>query len=357
MMVLHCVLGKTVVFTCTRSGDIVQPCQTNAPTRSGGVMGVGTFNKWKLFETADSPMLDLPNPQYTCGDTGVHSSKDVTFTGGAYPTQPLASDLELIARFNKIAENMYPEVVTLMSTLKEYNSRALEGAGDVVSSLETVKKGSISTLVVLGTGGLVGAAGVTGVAAQVLTGTVAGGVNALIGNIRTQLETINNCDPAFDPTTNCAFEFGDLAKAVLKGMIVGAIANYIGASVGGLITSKLPASEVAKLVPSRFSEAIQRCIVGAGAQGVRRVFLAAFFDKDGKFLGSNGRDKEEIWGDVFRAMIAGCTIEAFELPSRNGLEGFIQSGADAADVIRFRDERVQLLLNSKPRHHERSMRH
>merc|ERR1712146_764853 len=87
--------------------------------------------------------------------------------------------------------------------------------------------------------------------------------------------------------------------------------------------------------------------VGAGAQGVRRVFLAAFFDKDGKFLGSNGREKEEIWGDVFRAMIAGCTIEAFELPSRNGLEGFIQSGADAADVIRFRDERVQLLLNSK----------
>ena len=37
------------------------------------------------------------------------------------------------------------------------------------------------------------------------------------------------------------------AKAVLKGMIVGAIANYIGASIGGLIKGAIPTAEVATL--------------------------------------------------------------------------------------------------------------
>ena len=116
MMVLHCVLGKTVVFTCTRPQDIVQPCQLIAPRRTGGVMGVGTFNKWKLFDTRDSPLFDLPNPQFTCsGDQGVYSSKHVTFTGGAYPTQPLASDLELDHSIQQnCAKSMFPEVVSLM---------------------------------------------------------------------------------------------------------------------------------------------------------------------------------------------------------------------------------------------------
>ena len=351
MMVMHCVLGKTVVFTCTRAQDIVQPCQVSPPTRTGGVMGVGTNNQWKLFESSDSPMLDLPNPQFECPDTGVYSSKHVTFSGGTYPTQPLASDLELITRFNKIADNMYPEVVSLMDTLKLFNEAALEGAAATVRSLETIKKGSISTLVVLGTGGLVGAAGVTGVTAQVLTGAVAGGVNAIIGNIQTQLETISMCDPAFDTTNNCEFSFKDLALAVLKGVIVGVVANYIGASIGGLIKGAIPAPEVATLPLQKVTVAIQQCIGGAGAQGVRRAFLSIFFDKKGKFLGPNGRSNEEIWGEIFTAMIAGCTIDAFQLPSRNGLEGFIQAGQDAAanDPIRFRkeDARIQLLLNSK----------
>ena len=121
----------------------------------------------------------------------------------------------------------------------------------------------------------------------------------------------------------------------------------------------IPTAEVATLPLQKVTVAIQQCIGGGGAQGVRRLFLGAFFDKKGKFLGSNGRSKEEIWGDVFRAMIAGCTIDAFGLPSRNGLEGFIQAGADATDPIRFRDERVRLLLNSEPHNYQRrnAMRH
>ena len=237
VQLLHCVAGKDVHFDCDYTYQQIHPCST-----AGGHWKHPTY-LLNVDNSQPPQRIDLPKSvEYICSpdQVGYSYSARAKLAGKGFPSAPVAEPFLLLPRYKKLFEGAVGMIKDLDNDLASYMKSVSTGAAKAQAALETVRDGAFATLVTLGSGGLVGAAGFTGTMAAGLTGALAGGVNAMIKSISRQLERLS-----LDPSQE--FSWLELAGDIVRGAIVGAVLNYIGASVSAYLAG--PAGKWVQIDP------------------------------------------------------------------------------------------------------------